>query len=259
MANVFIGPSRVFPGMTGNVGRFLLISCVLLFASSYFPARIPMAEHSIISSAFVIAMALPSCYYFFWWLGASRAGTVMLLLGALSVLVEAIAVKTGFPYGGFIYSDALGYKVLGLVPWTVVFAYLPLLLGSATLASRLFGSERLRFALGSSALLLAVDLVVDPAAVAGGLWAYSGTGAYYGVPLTNFLGWLLTGFVYSNLLYVFAGEKMREDGSNPVEVAASLMMALSFWTGFLAWKAMIVPAAIGVSMIASGSYLFYRS
>jgi putative membrane protein len=245
--------------MTWNMGKFLLISCALLFASSYFPARIPMADHPIISSAFIIAMALPSCYYLFGWLGAPRSGLVMLLLGALSILVEAFAVRTGFPYGGFIYSDTLGYKVLGLVPWTVVFAYLPLLLGSAALASRLFGSERLRFALGSSALLFAVDLVVDPAAVAGGLWTYSGAGAYYGVPLTNFLGWLLTGFVYSNLLYVFAGEKMGEDGSIPVEVSASLLMELSFWTGFLAWRAMIVPAAIGVSMIASGSYLFYRS
>jgi putative membrane protein len=249
----------VFTGMTGNVGRFLLISCALLFASSYFPARIPMADNPIISSGFVIAMALPSCYYLFGWLGAPRAGSVMLLLGALSVLVEAFAVKTGFPYGGFIYSDALGYKVLGLVPWTVAFAYLPLLLGSAALASRLLGSERLRFALGSSALLLAVDLVVDPAAVAGGLWAYSGAGAYYGVPLANFMGWLLTSFVYSNILYAIAGAKMEEDGSIPVEVSASLLMALSFWTGFLAWRAMIVPAAIGVSMIAFGGHLFHRS
>jgi len=249
----------VFPGMTGSLGRFLPISCALLFASSYFPARIPMADHPIISSAFVIAMAFPSCYYLFRWLGAPRAGSAMLLLGALSVLVEAFAVKTGFLYGGFIYSDALGYKVLGLVPWTVAFAYLPLLLGSAALASSLLGSERLRFALGSSALLLVVDLVVDPAAVAGGLWAYSGAGAFYGVPLTNFMGWLLTGFVYSNILYVIAGAKMGEDGSIPVEVSASLMMALSFWTGFLAWRAMIVPTAIGVSMIAFGGYLFHRS
>ena len=249
----------MFLGMTGSLGRSLPISCALLFASSYFPARIPMADHPLISGAFVIAMALPSCYYFFRWLGALRAGSVMLLLGALSILVEALAVKTGFPYGGFIYSDALGQKFLGLVPWTVAFAYLPLLLGSATLASRLLGSERFRFALGSSALLLAVDLVVDPAAVTGGLWAYTGAGAYYGVPLTNFMGWFLTGFFASNILYAIVGAKIGEDGSIPVEVSTSLLMALSFWTGFLVWRALIVPAAIGVSMIAFGGILFYRS
>jgi len=43
----------------------------------------------------------------------------------LGARVEAIAVSTGLPYGRFYYSKSFGHMVLGLLPWTVAFAYLP--------------------------------------------------------------------------------------------------------------------------------------
>jgi putative membrane protein len=36
---------------------------------------------------------------------------------------------------------------------------------------------------------------LDPGAVAVGFWAYADGGVYYGVPLSNFAGWVLSGTV----------------------------------------------------------------
>lgn len=249
-----------FNEMVENVKRLFLTSCAALFAASYFPARLPTSEYYyLISSVFIIALAFPSYCYLYRWLGASKSLLIVSLLSVLSVLVEALAVATGHPYGGFRYSEALGYRVLGLVPWSVAFAYLPLLLGSATLASHLFGSDWLRFGVGSTAILVGVDLVVDPAAVAGGLWIWDEAGVYYGVPLGNFLGWLLTGFLYSTILLIIVRADVRGDGAVPLEVSSSLLMILSFWTGFLIWKNLTFPAVLGALMVASIGYLFHKS
>jgi putative membrane protein len=229
---------------------FLLLSCIFLFGVSYFPARLPAKSSPLISSAFIVFIALPSFYYLGSWLGLNRAGVILLIFSILSIIVEGVAVVTGFPYGGFSYPETLGYKVLGLVPWSVPLAYVPFLLGSATLASQLFDSSWLRFGFGSSIILLAVDLVVDPAAVSAGLWAYTNAGAYFGVPLNNFMGWLLTGFVYSVLFLVLLKPEVGKYDTIPMEVSTSLVMALSFWTGFLIWRSLVAPAFIGIIQLA---------
>jgi putative membrane protein len=62
------------------------------------------------------------------------------------------------------------------------------------------GTERFRRLLAALAVVLVVDLVLDPAAVALGFWAYDGGGIYYGVPLSNFAGWLLSGAIAVSLV-----------------------------------------------------------
>jgi putative membrane protein len=49
------------------------------------------------------------------------------------------------------------------------------------------------------AAVLAVDLVLDPAAVALGFWTYGG-GVYYGVPLSNYAGWVVSATVATVLV-----------------------------------------------------------
>ena len=41
-------------------------------------------------------------------------------------------------------------------------------------------------------LLVSFDLVLDPGAVHMGLWRFLESSLYYGVPWTNFFGWVLT-------------------------------------------------------------------
>lgn len=222
----------------------------IFFIASYFAARFPATNNlTLLSTAFILIQALPSYYSLYGWLGASRASLILLSMSVLPTLVEAAAVLTGFPYGAFHYSDALGYKVLNVVPWSVAFAYLPILLGSYAVAKALDGGSRLRAAAMSSLLVVAVDLVVDPGAVAQGLWVWAEDGAYYGVPLINYGGWLLTGFIYSYILDALVRLGRNNDHAVPLELSSSLMMIMLFWTGFSLWKQLFMPFFIGVIIL----------
>lgn len=240
---------------------------VILFAFSsfFFVSSIPAALFSdstnftVVSSLFIVVMALPSYYYIIRWLGLQRGAILLTILSALPVFVEAVAVSTGLPYGRFHYSKALGQMVFGLVPWSVSFAYLPILLGSVALANRLVGGKWLKFTLLSGFLTMAVDLVLDPAAVAQGLWVWVSPGPYYGIPLINFGGWFLTGFSYSTVFYLLSRGRKLDDDPVPLIVSSSLMLILSFWTGLLVWSGLLLPSVFGGALLGLQVFLIYGS
>lgn len=122
-----------------------------------------------------------------------RAAAWFALLVAYAYAIEYVGLTTGWPYGEFAYGIELGPMVAGIPVGLPVF-FVPLVVNAYLLAVLLTRGRRgaLPLALG---FVLAIDLVLDPAAVAIGFWAYPAGGAYYGVPTSNYLGWLLSGAV----------------------------------------------------------------
>ena len=230
---------------------FNLTFLVLGYLSTRFTVS---GSTTMISIVFIIIQASPSTLSLFRWQGKKRAGILLLTLSLLTLIVEAFAIVTGFPYGGFYYSDELGYRLFNLVPWPVTLAYLPILLGSYGLASRIFGDDRWRTTLISALLVLAADLVIDPGAVNQGLWIWTKEGGYYGIPLVNFLGWGLTGFVYSNILYWAFHRERKMDSPPPVGLSTSLTMILHFWTGVSLGSGLTIPLLLGSVFILYLNY-----
>src|SRR5207249_11566844 len=70
-------------------------------------------------------------------------------------------------------------------------------LARAPLAGR--AAPRWVMAVASGGLMMALDVVIDPLAVRGDRWflgpmfAYATPGLYFGVPLSNFAGWVIVG------------------------------------------------------------------
>jgi putative membrane protein len=124
-----------------------------------------------------------------------RAGLGLLAVAAYSYAVEFVGVRYGVPYGEFSYGVDLG-PMLGGVPVGLPIFFLPLVLNSYLLVLLLLPqTERFTRILAALAVVLVVDLVLDPAAVGLGFWRYDGGGFYYGVPLSNYAGWVLSGLV----------------------------------------------------------------
>lgn len=116
--------------------------------------------------------------------------------------IEALGVRTGFPFGSYAYATGLGIFLPGSVPWSV-----PLSWAVATLAVHLFSrsiSPRARAwqrVAAGSLLLLAWDLVLDPAMSAVlPFWEWKTEGMWYGVPLGNLLGWYASGVIFLSIL-----------------------------------------------------------
>ncbi len=116
------------------------------------------------------------------------------ILVIYSYLIEYIGVQTGFPYGSFSYGIDLGPMLLGKIPLALPVFFIPLVI-NAYLLVLLLEPERVRKLyfriLAITGTVLFLDLILDPAAVAINFWNY-GSGLYYGVPFSNYLGWILS-------------------------------------------------------------------
>ncbi|NJM88761.1 MAG: carotenoid biosynthesis protein [Hydrococcus sp. RU_2_2] len=131
--------------------------------------------------------------------------TFMLPAIGLSLGSELLGTSTGFPFGHYRYLSGLGYKISGLVPFTIPLSWFYLgfsayLLARAGLASRQMPNW-LRYvgaiALGSL-LLTSWDFVLDPAMSQTTMpfWVWEQPGAFFGMPYQNFAGWFGTGVVF---------------------------------------------------------------
>ena len=127
----------------------------------------------------------------------------LLLLGfvfGVSLLFESFGVATGLVYGPYHYTEKLGPKFLGLVPYLIAVAWFMMMYPSFVMAEWLIpsawtGAKRLLSAAAIGGLIMtAWDVVMDPIMVAANYWVWELQGAFFGVPLQNYWGWWLTVF-----------------------------------------------------------------
>ena len=126
---------------------------------------------------------------------------LLLVVAGGSFAVEAVGVATGWPFGGYAYTDGLGPRLLGvplLVPlaWTML-AY-PAWLAAGALVPRAFRVPVAAWALASW------DLFLDPQMVDAGRWVWAdptpALPGVPGVPAGNYAGWLAVSLVLMALL-----------------------------------------------------------
>ncbi len=126
--------------------------------------------------------------------GAPRAAAAGISTGIVTGLVERIGTRTGVPFGRYAYTDALRPQIAH-VPLIVPLAWFGMGLPAREAAHAALGrrsSPSTRIALGATAIT-AWDLFLDPQMVGEGYWAWARRGAYRGIPISNFVGWLVTG------------------------------------------------------------------
>lgn len=133
-------------------------------------------------------------------LGWMRGLILFVFAFVVSLAYESIGSATGIIYGPYHYTDVLGPKFLGLVPYLVPVIWFMMMYPSYVIADRLAGTKLagwkrfLLLAAIGGLVMTSWDVVIDPYMVRGGKWVWEVTGAYFGVPLQNYWGWWLTVF-----------------------------------------------------------------
>ena len=132
-------------------------------------------------------------------LGARRSLLFLLWGNALGATAELVGTQTGFPFGAYVYSDLLGAKIAGHVPWFIPPSWYAMSLLSYDLAGRL-GIGRWARVVTAAVFMVLWDVALDPAMTAGAhsgwsFWSYPGGGVFFGMPLVNWVGWLGTSLV----------------------------------------------------------------
>ena len=149
--------------------------------------------------------------------GPSRTGAFFAISAVVSYGMEEIGVRTGHIYGAYHYSELLGAK-LGHVPILIPLAWFMMIYPSWMVARAILRGVDQNTAIGNIAravvaacVMTGWDTVMDPGMAASGNWIWEKGGAYFGVPVQNYFGWLLTTF----LVYWIAGLLWRRPNVLP--------------------------------------------
>jgi len=157
----------------------------------------------------------------------------------VSGIMENLSILTGFPFGHYYYTDALGPKItlvpILIFPSYIAFGYLAwvlsiLIVGGVRRGSTIFTTVAVP--LVASFMMVAWDLSLDPiASTINQTWVWTQGGGYFGVPISNFLGWSLTVYIFFQLFAMY----LRKRGpTNPpaIPITHYLQIILVYmWTG----------------------------
>lgn len=167
---------------------------------------------------------------------------VLSVLGGFAYAIETLGLLTGFPYGTFSYSANVGILLFDFIPLTLPFAWVPLLLGAYALGFR--KDIVSRFAL-TIVYLVTLDFVLDPGAVFLHFWSYTNDGIWYNIPLSNFIGWIVSGSIGFMLMSVFA----KKTGELPPLLFVSYWYAIIFWTSICIFGQLWGAAIVGIALV----------
>lgn len=176
--------------------------------------------------------------------GIGRTLLFLILGFTIPYLSEISSIRNGFPYGmyHYRYDTMVGeWIVLGVPIWSSL-SYSFLAYASYEMASYFKCSENPTWSLPLSAslLMLMIDIVVDPLAVQGSKWFlgdifyYPEGGPYFGVPLSNFAGWLLVA-----LCIFFSYDRLEKKFFSSPPPLRKPHFGLLFYWGILAFNFII--------------------
>jgi putative membrane protein len=177
---------------------------VLTLVNAVFPNHIPVPILIPILIVVPLAFALLHGAVRYHW-----SGILIFLVMCLVVsnVLENTSILTGFPFGHYYYTSGLGPKLF-LVPLLIGPAYFGTGYLAWVLSTVLIGDVRSKgswfttFAAPfiASFMMVAWDLGMDPtSSTIRHLWIWEQGGGYFGVPLTNYLGWFFTVYVFFQL------------------------------------------------------------
>ena len=134
--------------------------------------------------------------------GKRNTAIFLIITFAISFIMESVGVSTGLVFGHYHYTENLGPKILG-VPPAILLAYFVAAYTSLILAKIFFGFyTRVKgpnvwgIIIISSFYMLAWDICMDPySSTISKNWIWEQGGAYFGVPVHNFIGWFVTVFI----------------------------------------------------------------
>ena len=176
--------------------------------------------------------------------GAYAARDLFSLAGValFGFAVEAAGVRFGVPFGGYVYTETLEPMLFG-VPLVMAFAWMTLVAYAAETLRRTALRGPWKAAAGAL-WVTAIDLVIDPLAAGPlGYWHWDVAGAYYGVPATNFAGWLATGLC---AFLVFRPARRRNPLARPVGLSI-----IFFFTLISLAHGLHAPALFGLALLAA--------
>jgi uncharacterized membrane protein len=195
-------------------------------------------------------------------LGWGKLLTFMLPAVFLSLGSELLGTSTGFPFGEYGYLTGLGTKVAELVPFTIPLSWFYMgfacwLLAFTAMRPGKNWFVRLEAIATAAMMLTAWDFVLDPAMSQSAypFWYYPDAalnpfGLFFGTPILNFGGWMLTGSVFMLVATLLWGDRPL-----PILTKQQLLFPVILYSGNFVFglvlslsAAIYLPIGLGILM-----------
>jgi putative membrane protein len=241
----------------GNwAGTNLMLWALLVFYGvarilQVFPGPFPMLAVVALHVLPPVVFALMHGAMLYRWRGILAFLVICLVIGNI---FENVGVRTGFPFGHYYFTGLMGPKLFA-VPILLGLAYVGMAYLSWTLArlilgdaqSPLKGARVVTLPVVAAFIMVAWDFSQDPVwSTILHLWIWQHGGAYFGVPVSNFLGWYLTVYVFYQLFVLY----LRGRSTNPERLPASYWyQAVLFYAVSAAGNILPAIARHGPSMV----------
>jgi uncharacterized membrane protein len=164
-----------------------------------------------------------------------------LITWAVSLLFEITSIHTGWPFGAYHYATPAAISIYG-VPLIIIFAYfgtgyfswMLAHVFTGQLSMKLKGKWLVVVPFIAAFIMVMWDVGMDPvSSTVLSLWVWETPGPYFGVPITNFVGWFVTVFIFYQLFALFLSkydrlnpQKRATLSSKPYWIEASVMYGL---------------------------------
>jgi uncharacterized membrane protein len=197
-------------------------------------------------------------------LGWPRMALFAACVWPVAWVAEFASTRVGVPFGLYHYTEHTRGQELYLanVPVFDTLSFVFLAYAAFCLARVVLGGQRatgLRLALLTGVLMMLLDVVIDPLAVRGDRWFlgrifyYPEGGVYFGVPLSNFAGWVIVGVVGAAAYLLCAGAPPEGRPWTGVALyyavlAFNLIVTLYIGEWILASTGLAVHAAVGAAL-----------
>jgi uncharacterized membrane protein len=165
--------------------------------------------------------------------GWKDALALLAICVAITFTMENIGVATGWPFGHYHFEVGPNLPHVGTIPIIVgplwfgmgYFSWIVAgtLLGEEARASRRI--ELIALPIVAAVVMTQWDVVMDPPeSTISRAWIWHDGGAHFGVPLSNYLGWLLTAWLFYQAFALYLNRR-RHVSESPVKLGRALKLA----------------------------------
>ncbi|HUP24329.1 MAG TPA: carotenoid biosynthesis protein [Thermoanaerobaculia bacterium] len=254
-------------GKSGAEKVLIVLLVLLVLVLAAFALRPQVQDLKVPFEILVPVFAVFSLVHCAYLLGWRHTAAFFAIAAVVSMGAELIGTVTGAIFGEYHYTEVLGPKLFGEVPIVIPLAWFLMLYPSWLIAnlmvrgepvpvSRGFGDLAWRSLLGAL-VMTAWDLTLDPYMVGfAGAWVWDQPGAYFGIPIQNYVGWVGTSFVVLLLFQAVVGKlQVRPLGSGDRWVIALPLVSYGFQSlgdvllGHPPETAIVSPFVMGIPLL----------
>lgn len=170
--------------------------------------------------------------------GARDALAIFAICIAITFAMENLGSLTGFPFGHYHFEVGANLPHVGLIPIIVGPLWFGMGYFSWILAGTLLGAparptgklELVAWPVVAAFVMTQWDVVMDPPlATISKAWIWHDGGAHFGVPLSNYAGWLLTSWLFYQAFAIYLGRRPDLSTSLPARARVLRLMAIALY------------------------------